>query len=122
MEPAPAVAATLEVVSFGAAGFRCAVEAGQIRGMADDGTAAAAAVERLLGLPPGAPAPRHRLELAGGGCVEVSGPVALDALPEASVFPLPPLVAARMALAGIRAVALLPAGAVLIVDLRAVIP
>ncbi len=115
--------AVLAVVSFDAGGFRFAVEAAQVRGMVPEGEGGAGiAVEPLLGLPPEARPPRHRLDLAGGGCVEVSGPVGLDSLPAAAIFPLPPLVAARMALAGIRAVALMPPGPVLVVDLRALLP
>ena len=76
-------------------------------------------IEGLIGLPPSGKGRRHCLVLAAAGrCIEVSGPVGLETVDGAVIHPLPPLVAARMTLAGVRALAMAPSGPVLILDLR----
>ncbi len=114
----------IEVVCFTASRARFAVEASQVRTMlaADQDGGDAVPIEGLIGLPVSAGELRHRLILkAGGPCVEVSGPVSLETLAAAQIHPLPRLVAARMSLAGVRALALPPSGPVLILDVNMVI-
>lgn len=119
----PTAPPVLNVVGFMAGGFAFAVEARQIRAMLPAGEGGAVMVEDLLGLPPHRPGPRYRLERAAGGPgVEVSGPVGFLAFPAGTIFPLPPLVAARLGLAGVKALALLPSGPALIIDLDEVSP
>jgi len=114
---------SLDVVSFAAGGFRFAVQACQVRGMLAEGAPGAIAAEALIGLAPPAGAPRRLLVVGGrGACVEVGEPVELEALPAASLFPLPPPVAARISLSGIKGVAVISSGIVLIVDLEAILP
>lgn len=115
----------LAVVRFAAGGWNFAVEAAQIRAMiphaGDVGDHGSVGVESLIGLPP-AESGRRAILAVGPDArrVEVSEPVELASLPADSLFALPPLVAGRMTLAGVKGMALTPAGPVLIVDLAAI--
>ena len=113
----------LEVVSFFAAGFRCAVEAGQVRTqLAAQHFATAPSAEQLLGLPGGETPSARRVLLmkhpAGDYPVTVSDPVELLELRIDAIYPLPPLIAARTTLRGLRGLALGAEGVTLLVDFR----
>lgn len=115
----------LNVVRFDAGGFRFAVEASQVRGMranvGDDRLAQNA--ETLIGLEKDTAQARKWLSIGRNGIfVEVAEPVGLDAIPTGRIYPLPRLVSARLALRGIRALALDSTGATLLVDLAALLP
>ena len=110
-------AETLAIVSFGAGASRFAVEAQQIEALLDDAPAMVA-IETLLGLPPVDAATRRCL-CVGKRRVSVSEPVDLRALPIDQLHPLPELVARRIRIAGVRALAIEPDGALLLLDLRA---
>jgi hypothetical protein len=110
----------LEIVSFSAAGHRFAVEAAQISGMLDREPDAALTVESLMGLPSVKNGQRYWLRVAGR-CVEVGGSVDLRIVPAATIYSLPELVAARLQIKGIRALAQEPGGAILLVDLRSLL-
>ena len=115
----------LAVVRFVAGGRQFAVEAAHVRAMIPESGPGESAIsaECLIGLPPGPPARRVRLVIAADSRqVEVSEPVELASLPADSLFALPALVAKRMTLAGVRAVALTPSGAVLLVEFPAGAP
>ena len=116
--------ATLDVVLFSAGGWRAGFEARRVRaarlapaGSVDKG------IEAQLGFSPDAPGPsasasaplRQRLRLKGAdddakGDTEmlVDGPVDLVCLPVTAIHSLPPLLAARTRLHGLRALALVP--------------
>ncbi len=109
----------LAVVRFAAGGWQFAVEVSQVRAMIRETETGESCVsaESLIGLPPGSPTRRTRLVIGPEARrVEVSEPVELASLPADCLFPLPPLVAERMTLVGIRALALTPSGPVLVVD------
>lgn len=111
-------AETLAIVSFGAGAYRFAVEAQQIEALLDADAPATLAIETLLGVPQVDEA--HRRCLCVGQCrVTVSEPVDLRALPIDRLHPLPELVARRIGIAGVRALALEADDALLLVDLRA---
>lgn len=115
----------VDAVSFVAGGHRFAVEARQVRGMQAQAPSAAAAlsIETLLGLPPGDSTRRKQLLIGGKGeCVEVGEPVEFEALPASNLFPLPAAVASRLSLRGIKGLAMMPSGVILIVDLEAILP
>lgn len=115
----------LAVVSFAAGSYRFAVQARQIRSMLAEAQVGAdpLTAEALIGLPPGGATTRKWLVVgAQGRCVEVGEPVELETLPASALYPLPPPVAARITLCGIRGLAIVPAGAILIVDLEAILP
>ncbi len=111
----------LEVVSFKAGAFRFAVEARQIEGMLSEMPAAAVTVESLLGLPLAEGAQRRCLRVGVGFCVEVSEPLALRRLPSESLYPLPELVATRIQIKVVKALALEADGVTLLIDLRALL-
>lgn len=116
---------TLDVVSFAAGGFRFAVQAHQVRSMFAEGRpeTGSVAFEDLIGLPSGPPTQRKWLTVGGKGtCIEVGEPVALESWPVSHLFPLPWPVAARISLAGIKGLAMMPSGVILIVDLEAFSP
>ena len=115
---------TLDVVCFVAGGHRFAVEAAQVRtqlsaGQYDD----APCVEHILGLPEDKianPLSRRVLLMknrAGDYAVAVSEPVELRSLEINAIYPLPPLIAARNTLAGIRGLAMESDGVTVLVDL-----
>lgn len=115
---------TLEVVSFGAGGYRFAVEASQVKTQLPvRHEAEIAAVEQLLGLPGGAsPGSRRTLLMkhpAGDYAVTVADPVELLTVRAEAIHPLPPLIAARNTLTGLRGLALVAEGVMLLVDFRA---
>ncbi|MEO5372652.1 MAG: hypothetical protein H7840_00055 [Alphaproteobacteria bacterium] len=119
----------LSVVRVQAGGHRFAVEARWIRAMRDQPPSSAASpagaeavtLESLLGsLVPDAS--RRRWLVVKTGLAErvisVAEPVVLDTIAADRVFPLPPLVAARLAFNGVRALALDPSGVLFLVDLQ----
>jgi hypothetical protein len=116
--------ATLELVSFYAGGFRFAMEARLVRGMARvdvAGEGEAPAADGLLGL---APAGGERRILCIGVArrrLAVCAPVELSTLPASRIFALPSPVAARLRLRGVRALAWLADGPVFIVDADALL-
>lgn len=116
---------SLEIVSFMAGGQRFAVEAWQVRTLLPEkSTATLATAEQLLGLSGGETqesAARRILMIkhqAGDYAVSVSEPVELLGLRARDIFPLPPLIAARGTLAGLRALALVAEGVTMLVDFR----
>ncbi len=120
------IEAEIDAVSFTAGGYRFAVEAHQVKGMLVAETDAVGTlapgtlpIETLIGLPPEAGARRRRLVIGHrGDRVEVGEPVEFETLPAQALFALPPAVTTRLTLRGIKGLAILPAGAVLIVDLE----
>ena len=111
---------TLAIVSFAAGAHRFAVEARQIDALVDDEASATTTIETLLGVPP-VDGVRRRCLRAGGWRVAVGEPVELRALPVDQLHPLPELVARRIGIDCVRALALEAGGALLLVDLRALL-
>ncbi|MBY0453548.1 MAG: hypothetical protein K2Q11_01525 [Burkholderiaceae bacterium] len=107
---------TLEVVFFSLAGWRLGLQAQQVRAARGvvphtDCTAQLEATTALLGFPAHAhpPTAPQWLVLQRAGQEHemlVDGPVELVALPVAAIHPLPPLLAARTQLRGLRALVL----------------
>ena len=114
-----AEADTLAIVSFTAGAYRFSVEAQQIDALLDDTPAATVAIEALLGLPLTEAAQRRCLRV-GEDLVGVSEPVELRSLPADHFYPLPELVARRIQIKGVRALAL-EENAALLLDLRALL-
>lgn len=117
----PSLHEVLEVVAFSAGGYRCAVEAGQVRTqLAVAPAAAAPSAEQRLGLPGGEAPGACRILLMkhpeGDYPVTVSEPVELLGLRVDAIYPLPPLIAARTTLRGLRGLALGAEGVTLLVD------
>lgn len=115
-----AEADALAIVSFAAGACRFAVEARQIDALLDGASPATVAVESLLGLPVDDVTARRCLRI-GNYSVAVSEPLDLRSLPVDRLFPLPELVALRIEIKGVRALALEADGARLLVDLRALL-
>lgn len=113
-------AEALEIVSFSAGAFRFAVDARQVNRMLDVAPESAVAIETLLGLPV-VEAAHRRCLLVGKHCVEVSDPINLRLLSFERINPLPELVAARIQINGVRALALDVDGAMLLLDLLALL-
>ncbi len=115
---------TLDLVLFGAAGWRFGVEANSIGRAGPLSLSPLPSVETLLGLsdssPPGV-TDRQCLTVKGAGDLSVQRPIVLCSLPVGAFHPLPPLVAARCRLPALRALALLPGGMVMVVDLRSLL-
>lgn len=114
----------LEVVSFMAGGYRFAVEAGQVRTqLSAPHSTEVPAAEQLLGLSAGATHGSRRILVikhpAGDYPVTVSEPVELLGLRIDEIYPLPPLVAARNTLVGLRGLSIGTEGVMLLVDFRA---
>lgn len=109
--------AVLNVVCFHAGEWRFAMEARLVRSMgavkAENASEAAETIEALLGLPP-RPSSIRRILWIGDTSIEVSEPVEQMSLAAGCLYPLPELVAARISLPGIRAIAFTPCGAILI--------
>lgn len=120
--------ADLDLVLFGAGVFRIGVEACRVRASRpparlDD---AMVEIEDVLGLSPalaGTPSgERHVVMFKGAGtdeidrAVRVDGPVELVSLAPERIHPLPPLLAARVTLRGLRGLALDDGGIALLVD------
>jgi hypothetical protein len=106
---------TLDAVIFSAGGWRIGFEARYVRGAhpAEQSAAneQAGQLETLLGLPPSngpstSPQWLDIKQLVEDRQILVAGPVELQALPVASIHPLPPLLAARTQLNGLRALVL----------------
>lgn len=115
---------TLDLVLFDAAGWRFGVEANSVGSAGPLSLSTLPAVENLLGLPDKGPqsgAARQRLSIRGAGDLSVRKPVVLCSLWVGAFHPLPPLVAARCRLPALRALARLPGGMVMVVDLRALL-
>lgn len=113
----------LEVVSFTAGASRFAVEAWQIEALshaAPAGALDAIDAEALLGLP-SVPVGQRRWLRCAGRELRVNEPLDLRPLPADRIFPLPELVARRLRIKGVCAVALEPGGATLLIDLRALL-
>ena len=108
---------TLAIVSFSAGAYRLAVEAQQIDALLDESPKAMVAVEDLLGLPLVDAAQRRCLRV-GDALIGVSEPVELRSLPIDQFYPLPELVARRISIEGVRALALEENLALLLLDLR----
>lgn len=113
---------TLAIVSFAAGAHRFAAEACQIDALVDAPVddPAPTTIEALLGVPQPDAAHRRCLRL-GAQRVAVGDPVELRALPADQLHALPELVARRIGIAGVRALALEADGALLLVDLRALL-
>ena len=111
---------TLEIVSFMAGAFQFGVDARQINGMLRDLPEDSLAIEALLGLPLAEGVQRRCLRVGKNGVV-VSEPLDLRFLPVEKIYPLPELVAARIRIQGVRALALEANGATLLLDLPALI-
>lgn len=110
----------LAIVSFSAGDYRFSVEAQQIDALLDESPEAMVAVEDLLGLPLVDAAQRRCLRL-GEALISVSEPVELRSLPIDQLYPLPELVARRIGIDGVRALALEENSALLLLDLRALL-
>lgn len=105
----------LDVVMFSAGGWQVGFEARHVRSArpagADASNEESGEIETLLGLPHSnsqSPSPQW-LELkqtVKNQQILVAGPVELRTLPVASIHPLPPLLAARSQLNGLRALVL----------------
>lgn len=114
---------TLDMVVFHAGTYRCAVEARQVRAsrpLAASG--GVPALESLLGLPEPADPPSARLMLLirhpeGDFPLSVRAPVQMQAMAASAIHPLPPLLAARTRVRGLRALALEAEGMTLLVDI-----
>ena len=113
-------AKTLAIVSFAAGAYRFAVEAQQVEALLDESPKAMVAVEDLLGLPLVEAAQRRCLRV-GDALIGVSEPVELRSLPIDQLYPLPELVARRIGIDGVRALALEENSALLLLDLRALL-
>lgn len=119
----------VDMVVFRAGGFRCAVEASQVRASrpleGPPGSRAVPALAPLLGLPE-TPATGAMQALAirrpqGDAELSVDAPVQLQAIPAASLHRLPPLLAARTKIAGLRALVLDREGVAVVVDIRSLV-
>jgi hypothetical protein len=92
---------------------RVGFEASLVRQAAVAGAAKLVTLEARLGMATDPRLPRLRLLLKGARGdwgLEVAGPLELGCLPASRIHPLPPLVAARLPLPGLRAFGLEPGG------------
>lgn len=122
---------TLDMVVFHTGNHRCAVEARQVRASRPlDGHGGMPTLESLLGLPepepePGpekAGSPGVRLMLLmrhpdGDFPLSVRAPLQMQTMAASAIHPLPPLLAARTRIHGLRALALEAEGMTLLVDI-----
>lgn len=115
-----ALADTLDIVSFSAGGYRFATQAWQIAAMLHDVPEALVDAEALLGLPR-AHAEHRRCLRVGEYVVRVSEPLELSSLPVDRLYPLPQFVAQRIQIKGVRALAFDSRGAMLLLDLPALL-
>jgi hypothetical protein len=123
---------TLDLVLFSAGGWRAGLEARWVgASRLAPAQAIGCEIETLLGVASSAPtkptAPRQYLQLkrpGGSQDVFVGSPVELVSMPASAIHPLPPLLAARTGLRGLRAIALQTntgdTAVVLLFDARAV--
>lgn len=111
----------LPVVRFHLAGQAFAVEAAQVAGMVAE-PEQGIHVADLLGLARQESAPLRWLSIHRGDArpvaLAVEEPVRLAPLPAEQIHPLPPLLAARHCLPGLRAIALEQDGLTLLLDLQ----
>lgn len=122
--PVSAEPDTLAVVSFMAGGYRCAVEAAQVKAqLPPNHTDTALTAEQLLGLLPNGKALEacHRRILlikhpTGDYAVTVASPVELRRVDVNAIHPLPDMIAARCRLTGLRGLAITTEGMTLLVD------
>lgn len=106
------------MVRFGAGGHTFAVEARHVRAMLTTAPEQARQAEDLLGLMPH-PGPRRWLVMETGGiarCVEVAEPVRLQVINAPDIHLPPPLLAARLTLPALVAIAFDHGAPVLVVD------
>lgn len=106
------------MVRFGAGGHAFAVEARHVRAMLTTAPEQARQAEDLLGLMPH-PGPRRWLVMETGGiarCVEVAEPVRLQVIDAQDIHLPPPLLAARLTLPTLVAIAFDHQGPVLVID------
>lgn len=115
-----ALADTLDIVSFSAGGYRFAAEAQQVDAMLQDAPETMVDVDVLLGLPLADAAHRRCLRV-GERIVRVSEPLELLSVPVDRFHPLPEFVALRIQIKGARALALDGQGAMLLLDLPALL-
>lgn len=114
---------TLEVVLFYAGGYRTGFEASLVRATRPAASESTdTPIEDLLGLAPSAHGrPRQSVQLKRADedrHILVERPVDLTRLPPSAIHPLPPLLSARCKLNGLRALALEPdaASVILLID------
>jgi len=116
----------LAVVLFRAGGAWCGLEAERVCGAERAlGHSAADDIETRLALRVPARGVRYRLCLRGARNVwylNVAAPLELTHMPAGAIRPLPPLLAARAPLPGLRALALRDGQLVLLLDARALAP
>lgn len=108
----------VRMVRFAAGGHAFAVEAGHVRAMLTHAPERARQAEDLLGLMP-LPGPRRWLVMETGGiasCVEVAEPVRLQVIDAQDIHLPPPLLAARLTLPALLAIAFDHGVAVLVLD------
>jgi len=105
-------AADVDLVFFSAGGLMLAVESVKVRGLSEVAGSKAPSMAALLRLPqPADPAARPREWLLwlirpdGMLNVRVDGPVTQSRLPATALYPLPPLLEARLTLSGVCALA-----------------
>lgn len=111
--------AALDVVTFVAGGFRFGVEASKVSVMSSNANQGSIQAEDLIGLPLASPAQRRWLRTrVQGKTLEVSEPVEIRQFTAAQIFALPQLVATRITLKNVRAVALDQDGIILLLDLE----
>ena len=115
--------AALELVFFSAGGNLLGVEACQVRGSGMMPETPLATIESLLALSAAGASGviRKRLSIKGEEYrdreISVESPVELVRINAASIFPLPPLLAARSTLPGLRAFAFFDSRVVPLIDL-----
>lgn len=113
---------TLDVVTFRVGTVRCAVEARRISasrplsGTEQPAPTPLAAILKLADCDPTARQALHVKHPEGERPYAVTPPVQLEALPIESIHPLPPLLAARTTIPGLRALILDAQGITLLVD------
>lgn len=117
--------AALDVVLFGFGACRLGVEARQIRASRPaPATEGHVAIETLLGLPVPSPSRPHLLTVKQPDRdrdLLIATPVEMVGLPVDTIHPLPPLLAARTQLHGLRALAVAEGRVTLLFDLAGLI-
>lgn len=115
----------LDIVTFRCGDWRVGGDAQQVRASrpAKAGDEALADLGGILGLPSGLTVAQVLTikTAAGDREIRVSGPVELRTVGAKNVYPLPPLLSARTALAGLRALVLEDGALTLLVDLRTLV-
>lgn len=105
-------AAAIDLVFFSTSGLVCAMESVKVRGLREVEESPAPSIAALLGLPEStdpANLPRQwllRLVHPNGTLsARVEEPVTHERIPAADIYPLPPLLEARLTLPGVRGLA-----------------